>query len=123
MISGSYTTCVHVPAAACGRAERGACPIRVQRLLSCLGALPLCPPLQVREGGRNLQVKSLDISRAQPHLMAVASSDPHIRLYDRYGRGGGRRGAAGQASRTQQHMAVSNLPSCVHGVHCMGTCV
>lgn len=38
-------------------------------------------------GGRHrrghVQAKSLDINRVQPHLLAVAGSDPYIRLYDR----------------------------------------
>ncbi|GLI68626.1 hypothetical protein VaNZ11_013104 [Volvox africanus] len=39
--------------------------------------------VQVRDGHRLVQVKSLDINKAHPHLMAVAGSDPYIRLYDR----------------------------------------
>ncbi|KAG2497866.1 hypothetical protein HYH03_004132 [Edaphochlamys debaryana] len=39
--------------------------------------------VQVRDGHRTVQVKSLDINKAHPHLLAVAGSDPYIRLYDR----------------------------------------
>eukprot|EP00198_Chlamydomonas_reinhardtii_P013232 XP_001702569.1 predicted protein [Chlamydomonas reinhardtii] len=39
--------------------------------------------VQVRDGHKTIQVKSLDINKAHPHLLAVAGSDPQIRLYDR----------------------------------------
>ncbi|KXZ56155.1 hypothetical protein GPECTOR_1g132 [Gonium pectorale] len=39
--------------------------------------------VQVRDGHRTVQVKGMDINKAHPHLMAVAGSDPHIRIYDR----------------------------------------
>ncbi|GFR41420.1 hypothetical protein Agub_g2104, partial [Astrephomene gubernaculifera] len=39
--------------------------------------------VQLRDGHKTIQAKSIDICKSQPHLLAVAGSDPFIRLYDR----------------------------------------
>ena len=70
------------PPAACScpprPAVRAACSTSQQRDYESPNQL-----LEVRAKGRTAELKSVSVNPAAPHLLAVAASDPLLRIYDR----------------------------------------